>query len=53
MYYKNKQFDQTQNKKEISRMTEFNKGEKPLWSLRETTYDEFKEPRNRRKNKMR
>lgn len=46
MYYKNKQFDQTQNKKEISRMTEFNKGEKPLWSLRETTYDEFKEPRN-------
>ena len=46
MYYKNKPFEQTQNKKEISRMTEYNKGEKPLWSLRETTYDEFKEPRN-------
>ena len=46
IYYKNKPFEQTQNKKEISRMTKYNKGEKPLWSLRETTYDEFKEPRN-------
>ena len=46
MYYKNKSFQQTQDNKEISGITEFKRGEKPLWSYRETTYDEFKIPRN-------
>ncbi len=35
------------NQKDISRMTEYNKGkERPLWSYREIKYDEFKQPRN-------
>ena len=47
MNYKNQQFQENNNQKEISRMTEFNKGkERPAWSYREIKYDEFKQPRN-------
>ncbi len=47
MRYQAPQMPQNLNQKDISRMTEFNKGqERPLWSYRETKYDEFKIPRD-------
>ena len=45
--FKGPQDQSNANQKDISRMTEYNKGkERPLWSYREIKYDEFKQPRN-------
>ena len=45
--YQAPQIQQNINPKDISRMTEFNRGQdRPLWSYREIQYDEFRIPRD-------